>query len=581
MRQFALCLFVIMAQLVMAQQNFQIFPAELENLLKGQFKVDTFPKKNLKADKDLVRYLIQNVSADSLKNHMQALVSFENRNTIADDVLKPDKGIRGARNYILNRINAWSKLPEAVILGGEFSFEYSMCQRLQHTQAFAIIPGNGPLRDELVILEAHLDSRCEELCDTQCVAQGADDNASGSALLMELARVLSKVSFDRTVVLLWCTGEEQGLGGSRSFAMYCKQQNIPVKAVFNNDIVGGIECGMTSSPPGCPGPALVDSLRLRIFSAGVTNSMPKSMARLSRILVEQNLAPIYPATPKIDVMFGEDRSGRGGDHIPFREQGYTAIRLSSSYENGDGNPSQPDYKDRQHSSRDILGKDLNGDLQLDSFYVHFNYLKNNTLVNALIASNAASVDLLPFTLKISSSPGILNLQIENPQNAKKFVFGIRRLNSVFYDSIVMTEQPSISWQGLTPTQYYVSATGVDSADWIGMIGTEYNVRVPTTTQEKVKEAPAIELLQNKPNPFDELTMIPIFVHDVNGIINAQLIIQSEHGTLIKVLPLQLKPGINEILYDYAWHRFECGVYFYSLQINGKIWATHKMILSQF
>ncbi|MBK6818068.1 MAG: M28 family peptidase [Bacteroidetes bacterium] len=129
----------------------------------------------------------------------------------------------------------------------EFEFDYLMCNRTRHSQLLSIIPGHGPLRKELVILEAHLDSRCESLCDTICLAEGADDNGSGSALLMEISRNLCLFSLSRTIVILWVTGEEQGLGGSRSFATFCKQNAIPIKAVFNNDIVGGIECGKTSS----------------------------------------------------------------------------------------------------------------------------------------------------------------------------------------------------------------------------------------------------------------------------------------------------------------------------------------------
>ncbi|MBK9107874.1 MAG: M28 family peptidase [Saprospiraceae bacterium] len=561
-----------------SQSNFSLSDPNILNLLKGNFPADSFDNRLILADAELPATLVNLISIDSLKQHIEAIVSFENRNTINDDPVYPNKGILAARNHILNLLNQWRAEPASTIIPAEFSFDYVMCQRLRHTQALAVIPGTGDLRNELVIIEAHLDSRCEEPCDTSCMAQGADDNASGSALLMEMARVLRFMHLNRTIVLIWCTGEEQGLGGSRAFATFCKQNNIQIKAVFNNDIVGGIECGITSSPPGCPGPALVDSLRLRIFSSGITNSMPKNLARMTRLLVEKNLLPVYPQAPKIDVMYGEDRTGRGGDHIPFREQGYTSIRFTSSYENGDGNPDQPGYEDRQHSTRDILGVDRNGDGKMDSFFVNFNYMRNNTLVNALAACNAASNVLSPFVLQLSTSPGTLIAEILNPLSARQFIFGLRRINSVYYDTLIISDKPIVEMKGLTPTQYYITAAGIDEFNWISMFGQEYNIRVPSRTKDLEESKPVVELLQNQPNPFDELTMIPIMVNQISAIKEALLTINNDEGRFIKNIPLHLKQGVNEVLYDYGWHAYECGTYIYSLYINGKKIGSKKMLL---
>ncbi|MBK8484327.1 MAG: M28 family peptidase [Saprospiraceae bacterium] len=563
--------------LLTSQSNFSLSDPACLDLLKGNFKADSFADRELQANENLSNFLVSQINADSLHRYLAGLVSFNNRNTIADQLSKPTEGILGARNWIRSYLNYWSNQEKSVLIPCEFEFDFTMCSRIRHRELFAIIPGTGALRDELVIVEAHLDSRCEDVCDTLCVAQGADDNGSGSSLLMELTRHLSKVKLNRTLVILWVTGEEQGLGGSRSFATFCKQNGIKIKAVFNNDIVGGIECGVTSSPPSCPGPNLMDSLRLRIFSAGTTNSMPKNLARLTRILVEENLMKAMPLAPKIDIMFGEDRSGRGSDHIPFREQGYPAIRFTSSYEHGDGNPTQVGYTDRQHSTRDILGKDLNGDGIFDSLYVNFNYLRNNTIVNALSAVNAASSNLDAFTLVVTPKVRSLNLKIENPQAAKKFVFGVRRINSAYFDTVIISDQPEILIEELIPTQYYITACGIDSLGWISMFGQEYNVRVFSLVEDTKRKA-FVELLQNKPNPFDEQTLIPIFVNDISNIKTAELMVTSADGRIVKKIELQLIPGINELIYDYNWHNYECGIFYYSLFINGQKVDTKKMEL---
>lgn len=576
-----LCLFCSFQFSLMAQSNFILSRPEVLSLIKGQFPKDSFDKRQVLPDQSIVPYLLDKLSSDSLYAHLTGIVSFFNRNTIFDDPNQPDKGIRGARSYIHNKLMEWAAIPGAQIIPCEFTFDYTMCQRLTHTQLFAVIPGTGDLRNELVIVEAHLDSRCEQSCDTICLAQGADDNGSGSALVMELARVLSKVKLNRSLVLMWTTGEEQGLGGARAFAGYCRQNDIAIKAIFNNDIVGGIECGLTSSPPGCPGPGLKDSLRVRLFSSGLTNSMPKSLARMTRILIEQNLENIYPETPKVDVMFGEDRSGRGGDHIPFREQGYTAIRITSSYENGDGNPSQPGYEDRQHTSKDIIGFDLDGDLILDSLFVNFPYLRHNALLNALAVVNSASNEMTTLELSVNAEPGKLNISIVNPPVAKHFIYGIRRLNNAYFDTLIISPDHQLVVQGLPPSQYYVSAAPVDHRDWIGMFSQEYNIRIPSATGDGVSDTVFVELLQNKPNPFDELTVIPIVVNNISKIKSAQLAVTDESGKPVKELKLELANGVNEIYYDYAWHGYTCGVYFYHLIINGKKIASKKMLLSAY
>ncbi len=559
-----------------SQTNFNLSNPFCLELMKGNYPADTFAIRPVQSDHQLTSYLVSQVNADSLQFYLTNIVSFNNRNTVNDDIQKPEEGIRGARNWIHRYLKYWSVQSSGNVFSSEFDFDYTMCNRLRHTQLFAVIPGNGPLRNELVILEAHLDSRCEDPCDIQCIAEGADDNGSGSALLMELTRVLSKVQLNRTLVIIWITGEEQGLGGSRSFASYCKQNALKIKAVFNNDIVGGIECGVTSSPPSCPGPYLYDSIRLRVFSAGMTNSMPKNLARMTRILIEENLTKVHPSAPKIDVMFGEDRTGRGSDHIPFREQGYPAIRFTSSYEHGDGNPNQPGYMDRQHSTRDVLGKDIDGDGVLDSMYVNFNYLRNNALVNGLSACNAASTELDPFTLKIIPLSLALNIQIENPQNAVKYIFGLRRITSSYFDTLIISDQAEITINGLLPTQYMITACGVDSSSWISMFGQEYTVRVLTSTHNIAQEE-KIELMQNYPNPFDDLTLIPIIVHDMSKVRSAVLLVQTEDGRIVKSIPVQLKEGVNEVLYDYGWHNFECGNFYYSLIINDIPLPGKKML----
>ncbi|MBK9270991.1 MAG: M28 family peptidase [Saprospiraceae bacterium] len=565
---------------LIAQTNFSISDPFCFKLLKGEYPRDTFASGKSKIGPQTKFLLSQQIQSDSLFQHLESITAFRNRNTISDFPEWPEFGIRGARNKIKNTLIRWNQIPGNTIFPCEFEFDYTMCGKTRHTQLLAILPGSSEIQDEIVLVEAHLDSRCEALCDTSCRAEGADDNGSGSALIMELTRVLSQFEMNRTIVVLWTTGEEQGLGGARAFALFCKQNGIKIKAVFNNDIVGGIECGNTSSPPSCPGPGQLDSTRLRIFSSGTTNSMSKNQARLTKLIIDQTIRNESIPVPFIDVMFAEDRTGRGGDHIPFREQGYTSIRFTSSYEHGDGNPSQANYHDRQHTTRDLVGKDLNGDGQFDSLFVDFNYLKRNVFVNAWTVLHAATTKAQALQLSVIPGSGHIKINIENPQGLSRFVYAIRRINSAYFDTVILSDQTHLTVEGLAPSLYYVTAAGIDEQEWYSMFGNEYQARVTTSTEDNVSQH-FIELLQNKPNPFDEFTLIPIIVHQAAKIQAAILEIRDERGLIVHSTSLHLKDGVNEILLNMGNWVEPQGIYFYTLVINGKPFTTRKMFIHSY
>jgi Zn-dependent M28 family amino/carboxypeptidase len=118
-----------------------------------------------------------------------------------------------------------------------FQFERNICGVIQHRNIIAVLPGTDTTNHEVIVIEGHMDSRCENECDITCQAQGIEDNASGSALVLELARVMSKCTYKNTIVFMLTIGEEQGLYGADAFADYCNLNDIPVKAVFNNDVI--------------------------------------------------------------------------------------------------------------------------------------------------------------------------------------------------------------------------------------------------------------------------------------------------------------------------------------------------------
>ena len=205
------------------------------------------------------------------------------------------------------------------LVPGYLQFDRDICGVSQHRNVVGVLPGADPSDPSFIIIEGHMDSRCDTPCDIDCQAEGVEDNASGTALVIELARVMSKYTFDHTLVFMATIGEEQGLYGADAFATHAVQTDLQVKAVLNNDIVGGIICGKTSSAPSCPGEGLIDSTQVRLFSSGAS-TIHKGLARFIKLEYAEELASIVDVPMMLTIMSAEDRTGRGGDHIPFRQK---------------------------------------------------------------------------------------------------------------------------------------------------------------------------------------------------------------------------------------------------------------------
>jgi len=322
------------------------------------------------------------ISKDTLAATLTKLATYYNRNT-GTDTVSGTQGIGAARRWVYSRFQAYGAQYGGRLLPSYLQFTQAICGMNGHKDVFAVLPGRDTSNHGVLIVEGHLDSRCENNCDITCKAQGADDDGSGVALVLELARVLPKYTFNRTLVFLVTTAEEQGLYGAYAFRDYCVNAKIPVTAVQNNDVVGGIICGPTASPPGCTTPGALDSTHVRIFSTAINFSMNKSLARFIKGQYEQWLKPSAAVPMTINIMDPTDRTGRGGDHEPFSEvvePVIPALRFTESFENGNGSPPPAG---RQHSTLDVIGDDLNNDGNIDQYYVNYDYLVRNTQINGI------------------------------------------------------------------------------------------------------------------------------------------------------------------------------------------------------
>ncbi len=404
-----------------------------------------------------------------------------------------------------------------------------------------------------------------------------EDNGSGVALVLELARIMSSYVYDHTIVFMLVTGEEQGLVGSNAFADYAVTQNIPIKAVLNNDIVGGIICGETSSPPSCPGLNHIDSTQVRLFSFGGFNSAHKSLNRFIKLEYQEMIRPLSTVPMMLTIMSAEDRTGRGSDHIPFRENGYAAIRFTSANEHGNADVADPDYHDRQHTSDDILGLDTDGDEVIDTFFVDFNYLARNATINGNAAAMAALGPDAPSIKTFGQDGDFLYIEIEDSLDLNHYAVGMR-FNTTDFDTLyyITGSKSGVFELPSRELNLFISAASIDSRGIESLFSDEVLARL-TGTHEETANTKGIELLQNRPNPFDESTIISFLVHGPATNHTARIVITDLNGKMLKEIPVEVKEGMNEVLYHHGYNMV--GTFLYSLYIDDLMIATKKMIFA--
>ena len=560
-----------------SQTNILFTNTTSEQIIKGNFNPSSYLSSSpINQHAAVVSFIQNNVSADTLKSYILKLASFENRNT-ASDTVSTITGIGAARRWVFQKFSNFSAQAENRLIPSYFQFERNICGVIQHRNIIAVLPGTDTTNHEVIVIEGHMDSRCENECDITCQAQGIEDNASGSALVLELARVMSKCTYKNTIVFMLTIGEEQGLYGADAFADYCNLNDIPVKAVLNNDVIGGIICGQTSSAPSCPGLNNIDSTQVRIFSFGGFNSVHKQLSRFIKLQYKEELMPFVTVPMMVTVMSGEDRSGRGGDHIPFRQNGFASCRFTSANEHGDAS-NGPGYTDRQHTTNDILGVDTDLNGTIDSFFVDFNYLSRNACINGAGASIAALGPKKPdFNIATIPGPGIV-IHVTQESNYSFYRVGVRSTTndwdsvytiSGYYDTIF----PPVS------NVYYVSIASVDENGLESLFSKEVviqnsQISVPELEQESVKP---IELLQNRPNPFDEVTIIGVLVNQEVNYKNAAIVVYDINGKKVENMKIDLKPGVNEAFYQHGYGK--TGTYFYTLVIDGNEISLKSMIFA--
>ncbi|URW74475.1 M20/M25/M40 family metallo-hydrolase [Sphingomonas donggukensis] len=332
-------------------------------------------------------------SPQQLKRTVTTLVGFGTRHSLSSTT-DPKRGIGAARNWASAEFQAIARG-----CGGCLTVE-RISRRFTGPRApngvliedvLGIQPGTDPNR--VVIIGGHIDSMPSDVMDFTSDAPGANDDASGVAVVLEAARLLSKRKFSATIVYAVFSGEEQGLWGATLLADTVKARGWQVSAMLNNDIVGNaISQGGAKTGD-----------RVRVFSEGVraSDSLVDQMTRRgegseddgpSRALAKyiDGVADALPGKFDVFVDRRPDRFGRGGDHEPFLALGYPAVRFTSGGENWD----------RQHQNvRTENGREY-GDLPVG---MDFDYLAKVASVNIAALSQLAAAPAAPTGVTIAGA----------------------------------------------------------------------------------------------------------------------------------------------------------------------------------
>ncbi len=560
-----------------SQTNLLVTNSVADQVIKGNFDPLQFASSNPVSDhQQIIQYIQNNVQPDSLKAYIMKMAAFQNRNT-GSDTVSSTTGIGAARRWAFTKFEEFSSQAENRLIPSYFQFNQSICSVNQHRNILAVLPGTNVDQNGVIIIEGHLDSRCETSCDILCEAQGIEDNASGSALVLELARVMSKFSYPRTIVFMLTIGEEQGLYGANAFSLYCQNNSIPVKAVLNNDVIGGVICGNTSSAPSCPGLNDIDSTQVRIFSYGGFNSPHKQLARFVKLQYKEELLQHVTVPMLVSIMTPEDRSGRSGDHVPFRQKNFTSCRFTSANEHGDAS-NGAGYVDRQHTSEDVLGVDTDLDGTIDSFFVDFNYLARNAVINGAGATIAAKGPNKPdFVVQTIAGPGII-IEIIDQTQYSTYRVGVRSLTND-WDSVFTINGTLDTIYPVQATNYYVSVASVDEVGMESQFSKEVNIfdnQIGIGELER-EDATNVSLLQNKPNPFDESTIIGVYVKNSVAYKSAWIVIEDLNGKEIERIAIDLKNEINEVQYNHGYGK--TGTYTYSLYIDNQKIESKRMVFA--
>ncbi|MEO6813729.1 MAG: M28 family metallopeptidase [Ginsengibacter sp.] len=379
-----------------------------------------------------IAQMVSEVSPDSLRSYINTLVSFGTRNTLSTQTDKK-RGIGAARNWVLQKFNEFAKNSSGRLTafidtttlqpnGKRVDIPFVL------GNVMATLKGIDPNDNRIFIISGHLDSRRSDVMDRAGDAPGANDDGSGTSAVLECARIMSKHSFPATIIFVAVSGEEQGLLGSTFMANNAKKENRNIEAVLNNDIMGSNNSNETN---------IINNTKVRVFSEGIpAYETEKSIKKIMSLGLENDsrsrelaryvkeIGERYVDNLEVVMVYRTDRFLRGGDHLPYLQNGFTAVRITEMNENFT----------RQHQDVRVEKGVHYGDVPE---HIDFEYLRKNTALNLCNLANLAKAPSVPEEVKI---------EVKTLSNSTSLSWKAPKSGKVKGYYILMRETTSPVWQ---------------------------------------------------------------------------------------------------------------------------------------
>jgi hypothetical protein len=390
-----------------------------------------------------VRHMVSDVRAGNIEHSIKTLAAFGTRHTLSSQT-DPDRGIGAATTWVYDQLQQYAAASAGRLTVEKQSFIQPPGPRnpnaVQVTNVIATLHGAQPeSASRIYLVSGHLDSRCTDVLDFTCDAPGADDDGSGVAAVLELARVMSQHSFDATIVFAVFDGEEQGTFGSIHYAQTAKAAGMNIAGMFSNDIIGS-SLGMNGVrdrhdvrlfaqgpwPDETPQEAAI-----RRTTGGENDTPPRELARFMREAAQA-------AVPQMNVwiIYRRDRYLRGSDNGPFLDQRYPAVRLTEPNE---------DYRHEHQNVRVENGVQF-GDL---AQFVDFDYAANVTRVNLASLAALANGPAAPQGVKVEDATLTVDTTLQWQPNTEPDLAGYE---------IVYRDTTAPYWQHTIPVGNVTSFT---------------------------------------------------------------------------------------------------------------------------
>jgi hypothetical protein len=386
--------------------------------------------------------LTQQVDADRMFVNIDALVGMQTRRVNSSSA-DPTRGIDAAAAYVLdqfNQIHNSSYQNTFSVFTNDFPINFDDTQSTGRN-IIGVLQGSQ-VGGGVIILGAHYDSISYNFTDSAAYAPGADDDASGIAALLEIARIMSQHRHRATIMFVAFSAEEIQRAGSKAFVSGYLQTNpnIIVNAMLNMDIIGS-----NTGPDGD-----INDREIRVFSADNNDSRSRQLARALN-LISVRLSP----NMKIVVQSAVDRQGRYSDHMSFSDAGYPAVRFIEALE---------DFS-RQHSDRDTIDD------------VQANYLVNATQTILTCMTALADGPPAPQNIQLrEASGGNRQLVWEKVAGAASYIVALRRPDGLIFSDYFETTDFSSIWDGYVGAKYVsLAIAAVDENGLMGPLSSEFGI----------------------------------------------------------------------------------------------------------